>query len=48
MFRAANYRLYSLGTRIANIGITRGMNFHEKTKTQVINIVVASGFPIEC
>jgi two-component system sensor histidine kinase/response regulator len=46
MFRAAIHRLYSLGTRVANIGVTDSMNFHEKTKTQVINIVVASGFPL--
>lgn len=46
MFRAVTNRLYSLGSHIANIGIFDGMNFHEKTKTQVINIVVASGLPL--
>lgn len=46
MFRSAVQQCFLLGARIANIGVTSRLSFHEKTKTQVINIVVASGIPL--
>ncbi len=37
--------LFSLVVKIANIGITKELNFQEKTKTQVLNVALVSGLP---
>jgi len=39
-------KFFLLGVRIANIGMPGEQDFYEKTKTQVLNIVVACGIPI--
>jgi two-component system sensor histidine kinase/response regulator len=46
MLRALANHFYLFWARIANIGITDGLSFHEKKKTQLLNIVVASGLPL--
>ena len=46
MFKTVMDKFFLLGVRIANIGIPGTQDFHEKTKTQVLNIVVAGGIPI--
>ena len=46
MFRSIINRFYTFGVRVANIGVSGDPDFHEKTKTQVMNLVVAIGIPI--
>ncbi|MES2373212.1 MAG: HAMP domain-containing sensor histidine kinase [Bacteroidota bacterium] len=46
MLRSLFHTIYSFGVRVANIGITSELTFHEKKKTQLLNIVVASGTPL--
>lgn len=46
MFRSVLNKVFSFGIRIANIGISGELNFHERTKTQVLNIAVACGIPV--
>lgn len=46
MLRSVFHNIYSFGVRVANIGITSELTFHEKKKTQLLNVVVASGIPI--
>jgi two-component system sensor histidine kinase/response regulator len=46
MLRLIFQNIYSFGVRVANIGITSELTFHEKKKTQLLNIVVASGTPL--
>jgi two-component system sensor histidine kinase/response regulator len=46
MLRSLFHNIYSFGVRVANIGITSELTFHEKKKTQLLNVVVASGIPI--
>lgn len=45
MFREIFHKIFQFGVRIANLGITPGLSFHEKKKTQLLNIAVASGVP---
>ncbi len=33
-------------SRLANIGVTDALSFHEKKKTQLLNVVVGSGLPL--
>ncbi|NCI47264.1 sensor histidine kinase [Sediminibacterium soli] len=44
MLRQLFYKLYAFGVRVANIGVREDQAFHEKKKTQVINLCVAFGF----
>ncbi len=46
MFRSIFKRFYTFGVRVANIGLSGESEFHEKTKTQVMNLVVAAGIPL--
>ncbi len=46
MFREMTNKLFHWFTKLANIGITPDLSFHEKKKTQLLNIVVASTIPI--
>jgi signal transduction histidine kinase len=46
MFRSIFNRLYTFGVSVANIGVSGEPDFHEKTKTQVMNLVLATGLPI--
>jgi len=46
MFRSIFNKFYTFGVRVANIGVSGDPEFHEKTKTQVMNLVVAAGLPI--
>jgi two-component system sensor histidine kinase/response regulator len=46
MFQTAYQNIYSFWVRIAGIGITDDLSFSEKKKTQLLNVVVASGIPI--
>ena len=46
MFRSIFKRFYTFGVRVANIGLSGESEFHEKTKTQVMNLVVAAGVPL--
>lgn len=39
-------KFFLFGVRIANIGMPGEQDFYEKTKTQVLNIIVACGLPI--
>jgi two-component system sensor histidine kinase/response regulator len=43
MFRSVLSKIYMLGVRTANIGVSDDMSFHEKKKTQVINVSVVAG-----
>jgi two-component system sensor histidine kinase/response regulator len=46
MLRRLFLGIYQFGLKLANIGVYEGMSFHEKTKTQVINICICAGiFP---
>lgn len=45
MFQDLFHKVYLFGVKVANIGITPELGFHEKKKTQLLNIVVASGIP---
>lgn len=46
MFQKAETNFFSQARKIKNIGITDELSFHERTKTQIINIAVAGGIPI--
>lgn len=46
MLRALFSTVYSFWVRVANIGVGAGLTFHETKKTQLLNIVVASGIPL--
>lgn len=46
MLRSLFQSVYSFGVKVANIGITDELPFHEKKKTQLLNVVVASGIPL--
>ena len=46
MFKTVVDNFFLLGVKIANIGMPGEQDFYEKTKTQVLNIVVACGIPI--
>ena len=46
MFQTICRKIYSFGLSVANIGITQGLAFHEKKKTQLLNVVVATGIPL--
>ena len=46
MLRTLANRFYSFWLWVANIGITDEISFHERKKTQLLNIVVASGLPL--
>jgi two-component system sensor histidine kinase/response regulator len=46
MLRSLYLNIYSFWTGIANIGVTGSLTFHETKKTQLLNIVVASGIPL--
>ncbi|MBV9989179.1 MAG: HAMP domain-containing histidine kinase [Chitinophagaceae bacterium] len=37
------HQIYLLAGRIANIGVSEGLSFHEKKKIQVINICISAG-----
>ena len=45
MFREIFHKIYLFGVKVANLGITPELGFHEKKKTQLLNIAVASGVP---
>lgn len=45
MFRDFFNKLYRFGLKVANIGITPGLNFHEKKKTQLLNLLVSFSIP---
>jgi len=38
--------IQSLFLKLANLGITDDLSFHEKKKTQLLNVVVGSGIPV--
>ncbi|MES2329394.1 MAG: HAMP domain-containing sensor histidine kinase [Bacteroidota bacterium] len=46
MLRSVFQNIYSFGVRVANIGISDSLTFHEKKKTQLLNVVVATGIPL--
>jgi two-component system sensor histidine kinase/response regulator len=46
MLRSLYLNIYSFWTGIANIGVSNSLTFHETKKTQLLNIVVASGIPL--
>lgn len=46
MLRGLYQNIYTFWVRIANIGISEGLTFHERKKTQLLNVVVASGIPL--
>src|SRR6478735_5637167 len=46
MLQALANHFYLFWARVANIGITDELSFHEKKKTQLLNIVIASGLPL--
>ena len=45
MLRTLYQSIYTFWVRVANIGITTDLSFHEKKKTQILNIVIATGTP---
>ncbi len=45
MFRDFFNKLYRFGIKVANIGITPELNFHEKKKTQLLNLLVSFSIP---
>jgi signal transduction histidine kinase len=45
MFRDIFHKIYQFGVKVANIGITPELGFHEKKKTQLLNFIVAAGIP---
>ena len=45
MFRDIYDRIFRFGVKVANIGITPELGFHEKKKTQLLNFIVAAGIP---
>ncbi|MES2003219.1 MAG: HAMP domain-containing sensor histidine kinase [Bacteroidota bacterium] len=46
MFQTAVKKIISFISTIAGIGIADDLSFHEKKKTQLLNVVVASGLPV--
>lgn len=46
MLRSLYVNIYNFWTGIANIGVSDRLSFHETKKTQLLNIVVASGIPL--
>lgn len=46
MFQTICKEIYSFGLKVANIGIIPALGFHEKKKTQLLNVVVATGLPL--
>ncbi len=46
MLRSLFNNICSFWVKVANIGITGDLSFHEKKKTQLLNVVVASGLPL--
>lgn len=46
MLRSLYLNLYTFWTTVANIGVTDNLTFHERKKTQLLNVVVASGVPL--
>lgn len=45
MFRDFFNKLYRFGIKVANMGITPELNFHEKKKTQLLNLLVSFSIP---
>ena len=45
MLREIFDKIYLFGVKVANIGITPTIDFHEKKKTQLLNFIVAAGIP---
>jgi two-component system, sensor histidine kinase and response regulator len=45
MLKTAFHSFIQFWQKIANIGVTEGLRFHEKKKIQVLNVVVACGLP---
>lgn len=43
MFRQLLSRVYQIGVRLANIGVSDELSFHEKKKTQVLNLCICAG-----
>ncbi len=39
-------KISAIVSRLANIGVTDALSFHEKKKTQLLNVVVGSGLPL--
>lgn len=46
MLRSLYSSIYTFWVRIANIGVSEELTFNETKKTQLLNIVVASGIPV--
>ena len=46
MLQNAFTKIQSFWAKTANIGVTNDLSFHEKKKTQILNIVIATGTPI--
>jgi two-component system sensor histidine kinase/response regulator len=46
MLRSLYLNIYTFWAGIANVGVTDSLTFHETKKTQLLNIVVASGIPL--
>lgn len=46
MLRSLYLNIYHFWAGIANIGVSDRLSFHEAKKTQLLNIVVASGIPL--
>lgn len=46
MLKSLFHKFLSFWVGVANIGITKELNFNEKKKTQLLNVVVASGLPV--
>lgn len=45
MFRNIYHNIFRFGVKVANIGISPELGFHEKKKTQLLNFIVAAGIP---
>lgn len=45
MLRELYHKIYLFGVKVANIGITPELGFHEAKKTQLLNFIVAAGIP---
>ncbi len=46
MLKSIYHKIHSFWVRIANIGVSDDLDFTEKKKTQLINIIVATGIPV--
>jgi two-component system sensor histidine kinase/response regulator len=46
MFKPLIHKFISFWAGVANIGITNDLAFNEKKKTQLLNVVVATGIPV--